>query len=189
MKKASLIINNYKLENKALVKFIESNTKEAFRLILSENKERVYWHIRKMVLDHEDANDLTQETFIKVWKNLKKYKGDSKVYTWIHRIATNLCLTFLEKQKKDPTEEFKSSHITKGQHNTIGADDVIIQLLIALKQLSAKQRLVFSLKYFDNMKYHEIEALTGTKIGTLKATYHMAIKKIKSFLNPEINQF
>ena len=159
---------------------IQEDKERAFRKILSEHKEIIYWQVRKMVLDHEDANDVTQEVFIKAWNNLDKFKGESKISTWLHRIAFNQCYTFLEKKKKHSHEDILDYDIKDG----VDLSGVLIaeKLLQALGTLPTKQRLVFSLKYFDEMKYEEMSELLDTSIGALKASYHHAVQKIKVFV-------
>ncbi|WP_026994716.1 RNA polymerase sigma factor [Flectobacillus major] len=166
----------------------------AFNLLVRQYQQKVYWHIRKMVIDHDDANDLTQETFIKVWRGLENFKGDSQLYTWLYRIATNECLNFLAKKKRrfflpinDITEEL-SNKIEDS--NLVSGDDIQLKLQKALLTLPDKQRLVFNMKYFDEMKYEEIADITGTSVGALKASYHLAVKKIEQYFHDnEIIQF
>ncbi len=160
---------------------------DRFNILVKEFSERVYWTIRRMVLVHEDANDVTQEVFLKVWKNLKEFKGQSSYYTWIHRIAINESLNFLEKKKRrvntsEWNEHFFSSLTSDSYFN---GDEEIKKLYKALLTLPDKQRLVFNLKYFDNKKYSEIAEITGTSEGALKASYHLAVKKVKEFLKNE----
>lgn len=140
-----------------------------------------------MVIDHDDTDDLVQNTFIRVWNNLEKFRADSSLYTWIYRIATNECLNFLKKKKKrfflpihdtenDLSEKLESSEFIDG-------DEVELKLQKALLKLPDKQRLVFNMKYFDEMKYEQIAEITGTSVGSLKANYHHAVKKIEEFVN------
>ena len=160
---------------------------EVFSDLLSENKERIYWLIRKMVLTHEDANDVTQDVFLKVWKNLDSFKGKSSHYTWIHRIAINESLNFLEKKKK----RLNASELGEHLFNSLVSDEYfdgdigIKKLHEALLSLPDKQRLVFNLKYFENRKYSEIANITQTSEGALKASYHIAVNKITALLKNE----
>lgn len=163
------------------------NKTELFTNLVDELSERIYWVIRKLVLVHEDANDVTQDVFLKVWKNLDKFKGDSTYNTWVHRIAINESLNFLDKKKRTLTttqwnerlfEELKSDVYFNG-------DEQLEKLYKALLTLPEKQRLVFNLKYFEDKKYSEIAELTETSEGALKASYHLAVKKIKAFLEHE----
>jgi RNA polymerase sigma-70 factor (ECF subfamily) len=159
----------------------------AFNLLVRKYQQKVYWLVRKMVIDHDDANDLTQDVFVKVWKNLPNFQGNSQLYTWIYKIASNECLTFLGKKRRrffipigDVNKEL-SNKLDSGNH--ISGDEIQIKLQKALLTLPDKQRLVFNMKYFDEMKYEEISEVVGTSVGALKASYHLAVKKIEEFLN------
>jgi len=158
-----------------------------FNLLVREYQERIYWHIRKMVIDHDEANDLVQEVFIKVWKNLDKFREDAKLYTWIYKIATNECLTFLTKKKRRyflPIGDVESELSGKIDTNAnISGDEIQLKLRKALLKLPNKQRLVFNMKYFEDMKYDEIAEITETSVGALKASYHHAVKKIEEIIN------
>ncbi len=165
----------------------DATRQEGFRLLLGQYQERIYWHVRKMVIDHDDANDVTQEIFVKIWKNLDKFREDSKLFTWIYRIATNECLNFLNKKKRRsiiPLEEGTSELSTQldaGSH--ISGDEIQLILQKAILTLPDKQRAVFNMKYFDELKFDEIADITGTSVGALKASYHLAVKKIEKFIN------
>ena len=160
-----------------------------FNLLVREYQERIYWTIRKMVIDHEDANDLTQEVFIKVWKNLDKFREQSRLFTWVYRIATNECLNHLNKKRRKymvswgSVENELNEKVDNSAH--IEGDEVQKKLQKALLKLPDKQRLVFNMKYFDDMKYEEIAEITGTTVGSLKANYHHAVKKIEDSLNAD----
>ncbi|MCF6359433.1 MAG: RNA polymerase sigma factor [Cyclobacteriaceae bacterium] len=164
----------------------EDTRNYAFNLLVRKYQERIYWHIRKMVISHDDSDDLVQEVFVKVWKYLGKFRGDSQLYTWIYRIATNECLSFLAKKKKRfflplvDVEKELANHIDSGHHYS--GDEVQIKLQKALLKLPDKQRLVFNMKYFDEMKYNQIAEITNTSVGALKASYHHAVKKIEEIL-------
>ncbi len=162
----------------------EATREEAFGLLLKKYQEKIYWHIRRMVLDHDDADDLVQDVFIKVWNNLDKFREDSQLYTWIYRIATNECLTFLNKKKQrqnvslnDENSEYLSNTLESASY--FDGNEAQMKLQQALLQLPDKQRLVFQMKYFEDMKYEEISAILGTTVGGLKASYHLAVKKIE----------
>ncbi|MBX2962834.1 MAG: sigma-70 family RNA polymerase sigma factor [Cyclobacteriaceae bacterium] len=157
-----------------------------FNMLVRTYQQRVYWHIRKMVIDHDDADDLTQEVFIKVHRYIENFREDSQLYTWIYRIATNECLSFLEKKKRrfflpigDVAGEL-AGKLDAGNH--ISGDEIQLKLQKALLKLPDKQRLVFNMKYFDDMPYEEISEITKTSVGALKASYHHAVKKIEEFL-------
>ena len=158
-----------------------------FNLLVRKYQERIYWHARKLVVDHDDANDLTQEIFVKIWKNIKAFREDSKIFTWIYRIATNECLNFLNKKKKKffvPINDV-SEELAKKLDTDFPMDGETIQIKLqkAILNLPEKQRVVFNLKYFDEMKFEEISEITGTSTGALKASYHHARKKIEKYLN------
>lgn len=140
-----------------------------------------------MVIDHDDANDVTQEVFIKVWKNLDNFRAESQLYTWVYRIATNECLNFLSKKKRKNLLSWSSAEKELGEKidDTIHMEGSHVQMVLqkALLKLPDKQRLVFNMKYFDEMKYEDISEITGTSVGALKASYHHAVKKIEEFIN------
>ncbi|QNK62093.1 sigma-70 family RNA polymerase sigma factor [Pedobacter sp. PAMC26386] len=179
-------------DDKILAKFsIEGTRNEAFNLLVTKYQEKIYWHIRRLVIDHDDADDLVQEVFIKIWKNLDKFRNDSKLYTWIYRIATNDCITFLNKKKQrnnipldDVSDELSESLIASSYFN---GDKIQLKLQQALLILPEKQRLIFNMKYYDELKYEEISEILGTSVGALKASFHIAVKKIEVFmLNDDI---
>lgn len=157
-----------------------------FNLLVRAYQQRVYSLVRKMVIDHDDAHDVMQEVFIKIHKSIGSFREDSQLFTWIYRIATNECLTFLSKKKRRfflPLED-----ITKGMaaiidnSESISGDEIQKKLQKALITLPDKQRLVFNMKYYEDLSYEEMEAITGTSVGALKASYHHAVKKIEDFL-------
>jgi len=155
-------------------------------MLVRTYQQRVYWLARKMVLDHDDADDLTQEIFIKVQKSIDNFRGDSQLFTWIYRIATNECLSHLSKKKRRfflPIEDV-GQQLTSTLDTTphITGDDIQKKLQKALLTLPDKQRLVFNLKYFEEMPYEEMAEVTKTSVGALKASFHHAVKKIEDFL-------
>lgn len=149
-------------------------------------QQRVYWHVRKMVIDHDDADDLTQEVFIKVHKAIGSFREDSQLFTWIYRIATNECLTFLNKKRRRfflPLEDVGKELSAKvDTSDDISGEDIQKKLQKALLKLPDKQRLVFNLKYFDELSYEDMSEITSTSVGALKASYHHAVKKIEDYL-------
>lgn len=157
-----------------------------FNLLLSKYKERVYWHIRRMVIDHDDTDDLVQDTFVKTWKNLNSFRSDSQLFTWIYRIATNEALTFLKKKKKKyflPIGQYEEVLLSKlKDDNYFEGEDLQLKLQQAILILPEKQRLVFNMKYFEEIKYEEMSEILGTSVGALKASYHIAVKKIEKYL-------
>ncbi|WP_420578682.1 RNA polymerase sigma factor [Ekhidna sp.] len=178
------------LEEQIIKKIREEETRNyGFNLLVREYQERVYWHVRKMVIDHDDADDLVQEIFVKVWKNLSKFREDSKLYTWVYRIATNECLNFLRKKKRRffvPIHDLEGELTEKLTQNIAPTgDEVQMKLQKALLKLPDKQRLVFNMKYFDDMKFADIAEITGTSVGALKASYHHAVKKIEDLINTD----
>lgn len=179
-------------DSEILEKFLNKKTRdEAFNLLLHKYQQKIYWHIRRLVIDHDDADDLVQDTFIKVWKNLEKFRSDSQLYTWIYRIATNESITFLNKKKQrsntpldEVSAELSETLIASSNFN---GDKVQLKLQQAVLSLPEKQRLIFNMKYFDDLKYEEISEITGTSVGALKASFHIAVKKIETFmLNEDI---
>ena len=162
------------------------NPSYAFNLLVRKYQERIYWHVRRMVIDHEDANDITQEIFIKVWKNLDSFREEANLYTWIYRIATNETLNFLKKKRTRffvplvDVEHQLSNSLESDVHYS--GDEIQLTLQKALLSLPEKQRLVFNMKYFEEMKYEDISEVTGTSVGALKASYHHAVKKIEGFV-------
>lgn len=163
----------------------ESRTK-AFEVLVNTYKERLYWHIRRIVLDHDDTDDVLQNTFIKVYRNIHKFKGDSKLYSWMYRIATNESLTFLKQKSKKlgiTDRELKDRMVENLQADVyFEGDEIQIKLQKALSSLPDKQKLVFTMKYFQEMKYKDIAEALDTSEGALKASYHLAIKKIEAYL-------
>ena len=160
--------------------------REAFARIVKEYSEQLYWQIRRLVLTHEDANDILQNTFIKAWTNIEYFRGDAKMSTWLYRIALNECLTFLNKQRASQQlsiNEAETETMNQLESDTyFDGDETQKIFLQAVKQLPDKQQMIFNLKYFKEMKYEEISEILGTSIGALKASYHHAVKKIESFL-------
>jgi len=150
-------------------------------------QQRVYWHVRKMVIDHDDADDLTQEVFIKIHRYIDNFREDSQLFTWIYRIATNECLTFLDKKKRrfflpiGDVERELTAKLDTSSHVT--GDEIQMKLQKALLKLPDKQRLVFNMRYFEDLSYEEIAEITKTSVGALKASYHHAVKKIEEFLS------
>lgn len=164
--------------------------RKAFEQVVAMYGERLYWQIRKMVLLHDDANDLLQNTFLKAWGNLAFFRGDAKLSTWLYKIAVNECLTFLNRQRTqnqvsiDDADAFLLEKL-KGDEYFDG-DDAQFKLQQAILSLPEKQRLVFTMKYYDEMKYEDMSEILGTSVGALKASYHHAVKKVEEFLTKEL---
>lgn len=169
----------------------ERTIDNAFRTLMSQYKERLYWHIRKIVLSHEDADDVLQNTFIKVYHNIHSFKGESKLYSWMYRIATNESLSYIRKRAKSQqmeSIEMQELMLEKLESDVyFDGDEIQLKLQNAVTRLPQKQRLVFNMKYFDNMKYDDISEILETSVGGLKASYHHAVKKIEKMLTEEIN--
>ncbi|MCY7408953.1 MAG: sigma-70 family RNA polymerase sigma factor [Chitinophagales bacterium] len=174
-------------DQEILIAFNDASKKEkAFTWLLHRDQKKIYWFIRRMVIDHDDANDLVQEVFIKVWKSLAGFRGESKITTWLYRIASNLTITFLEQKKK------KFSHIELSEGDDLkeklysgtycDGNKIQMKLQEAILTLPNTQRLIFQLRYYDELKYEEISEITGTTVGGLKANYHIAAKKVEAFI-------
>ncbi len=153
---------------------------------MEKYQERLYWHVRRIVISHDDADDVIQNTFLKVWKNLENFRRDSGLFTWLFRIATNEALTLLKKQKRNnllPWSDYEKYLEENLESDTYFSGDVLARKLQkALIRLPEKQRLVFNMKYFEEMKYEEMAAILNTSVGALKASYHHAVKKLEKYL-------
>lgn len=174
-------------DSELLTLFRNPSTKEsAFTAIIKKYQERLYWHVRRMVVEHEDANDVLQNVFIKVWKGLENFREDAQLYTWLYRIATNECLSYLEQQKKrtsislDVPENNLENKIKADKH--FDPNKLEWKLQLAIQQLPEKQKIVFSLRYYDEMPYEEMSRVLETSEGALKASYHHAVKKVEDYI-------
>ena len=174
-------------DTELLLQFREPATKEkAYTAIIKKYQERLYWHIRRMVVNHDDTDDVLQNVFIRIWKGLENFREDSQLYTWLYRIATNECLTFLDQQKKRASVSL--SDLESGLSEKIKADEnfdankLEWKLQLAIQQLPDKQRVVFQLRYYDEMPYEEMSRVLDTSEGALKASYHHAVKKIEEYI-------
>ncbi len=159
----------------------------AFDILMKRYGERMYWQIRKLVTSHDDANDLLQNAFLKAWTNLPNFRGDARLSTWLYKIAVNESINFLNREKNrntvtDETEETSALHNLEADEYFDG-DQLQADLQRAIAKLPQKQRLVFNMRYFDEMKYEEISDVLGTSVGALKASYHHAVKKITELLD------
>ncbi len=150
--------------------------------LITESKDMLYQHLRRMVGTHEDTDDLLQETYIRAWKNLDSFKGDSKLFTWVFRIATNLALTHIEKSKRNHTLSLEDERYSGASGDGPSAKEIQLKLEQAIDTLPPKQKQVFILRYYDELPYEEMSVLTTTSTGALKASYHHAVKKIEEFL-------
>jgi RNA polymerase sigma factor (sigma-70 family) len=174
-------------DSELLQQFRQPELKErAYTAIIKKYQEKLYWHIRRMVVDHEDANDVLQNMLIKVWNALDNFREDSQLYTWLYRIATNESLTFIEQRKKRTSVSF--GDVEEGLSNKIIADKdfdankLEWKLQLAIQQLPEKQKAVFNLRYYDEMPYEEMSRVLETSEGALKASYHHAVKKIEEYI-------
>ncbi|HEV2353796.1 MAG TPA: sigma-70 family RNA polymerase sigma factor [Puia sp.] len=174
-------------DTELLSQFRDPDTREkAFTAIIKKYQEKLYWHIRRMVVEHEDANDVLQNVFIRVWNGLDNFREDSQLYTWLYRIATNECLSFLEQQKRKSAASL--DEMESGLSNKVIADKFFDpnklewKLQLAIQQLPEKQRVVFTLRYYDEMPYEEMSRVLDTSEGALKASYHHAVKKIEDYI-------
>ncbi|MGM5629906.1 RNA polymerase sigma factor [Apibacter raozihei] len=174
------------MEEKELLLLIEKDIEKGFSILVKQYSKPVYWHIRKILLNHDDSDDVTQNVFIKIFQNLKSFKGDSSLKTWIYRIATNESINFLNSaaKKKNVNSEELVAQLSSNleDDNYFTGDDIQLKLQLAVAKLPEKQRIVFNMKYFDDMKYEEISEILETSVGALKASYHHATKKIEEYL-------
>ena len=159
---------------------------KAFDLLVRTYGEQIYWQIRKMVMNHEDANDLLQNCFIKAWKNIHNFRGDARLTTWLYKIAVNESINFLnkERQRQGITDDGDDSFLLQNIESDpyFDGDSLQIELQKAIANLPEKQRIVFNMRYYDEMKYEEISEILGTSVGALKASYHHAVKKLTEAL-------
>ncbi|MCH5229403.1 MAG: sigma-70 family RNA polymerase sigma factor [Muribaculaceae bacterium] len=178
------------IDEKELVKQLqdEKTASKAFETLLQYYSEPVYWQIRRMVLNHDDANDVVQNVFIKAWSNLHNFRGDAKLSTWLFKIAVNESINFLNKEKHrvqstgDMEEESVMMRNLEADEYFDG-DDLQKRFQIAISNLPEKQKLVFNMRYYDEMKYEEMSEILGTSVGALKASYHHAVKKLTEWLS------
>ena len=165
-----------------------STVRAAFEEVIALYSQQLYWQIRRLVQNHDDANDVLQNTFLKAWSNIENFRGDAKLSTWLHKIAINESLSFLEKEKRrigvslDDEQAASATAVLEADRDFDG-NELAANLNRAIQTLPEKQRLVFNMKYFDDMKYEKISEILGTSVGALKASYHLAVKKIEQFFN------
>ena len=161
--------------------------REAFTEIIKTYSEPLYWQIRRMVMSHDDANDLLQNTFLKAWSNIENFRGDAKLSTWLYKIAINEYITFINKEKQkqnisiDDDDSFLVNSLESDQW--FDGDELKLLLQKAIATLPEKQRMIFNMKYFDEMKYEDMSEILGTTVGALKASYHHAVRKIELFFS------
>lgn len=181
-------MNNVHDDNEwvALFKMGGNQKEQAFTKIVKHYQEKIYWQIRRMVVNHEDADDVVQNVFIKAWNGLDNFREDAKLSTWLYRIAVNESLSFLEQKKKKASVSFDD--VAEVMENQLKAEKgfdeskAVWKLQLAIQQLPEKQRIVFNLRYFEEMAYEEMSQVLDTSVGALKASYHHAVKKIEEFI-------
>lgn len=178
-------------DDRDIIKAVKTKGKEelAFNQLVLKYQERLYWHIRKIVNDHEDTDDVLQNTMIKVWRSLTSFRSESGLYTWLYRIATNEALSFLKQKKKKSFAPWVDLEDQMGEQLEadpwFNGDEIQMKLQKAILKLPEKQRIVFNMKYFDQVKYEEMSEILGTSVGALKASYHHAVRKIESMLGDD----
>lgn len=175
-------------QNQFIEALTSPDTQEvAFKKLLNDYKEKLYWHVRKIVIDHEDADDALQNTFIKVFENIRGFKGNSSIYTWMYKIATHEALNLLNKKSRQlgvSNEEWIEKQVAQLESDIyFDGDAMQLKLQKAIAKLPEKQRLVFNMKYFEEIKYEKMSEILETSVGGLKASYHHAVKKIKNTIN------
>lgn len=167
----------------------EASKNHGFNILVKKYQEKLYWHVRKLVIDHDDADDVLQNTFIKVWHAMDSFREDSKLFTWIYRIATNEALGHLNKKKRHSLLSFNDVENSLSNKlesdNYFSGDEIQLKLQKAILELPEKQRIVFNMKYFDEMKYEDMAEILETSVGALKASYHHAVKKIEKYLTAD----
>ena len=173
-------------QDKEIIRLLETDVNKGFRLLVETYSKRLYWHIRRMVILHEDADDALQNTFINAWKNIGNFRNESALYTWLYTIATNESLTLINKRKRNSALSLDDigSYLANSLEGStwFNGDEAQIKLQNAILQLPEKQRIVFNLRYFDEMPYEEISKILGTSVGGLKANYFQATKKLAELL-------
>ena len=176
-------------QDRELIQQFRIDRNDAFNNIVRKYQERLYWHIRKMVISHDDTDDVLQNTFIKAYQGLEKFREDASLFTWLYRIATNESLTFLKKQRSRyflPLGDYQQQlERTLESDPHFDGDELQLKLQKAIISLPEKQRLVFNMKYFEEMKYEDMSDILGTSVGALKASYHHAMKKIEQYMTDD----
>ena len=167
----------------------DGKREKAFQILVKTYQERLYWHIRKIVMNHDDTDDILQNVYIKVWKNVDGFREDSSLFTWLFRIATNESLSHLQKQRRHSEVSLNeiSDYLSDSLESDVyfDGDEIQKKLQLAIIRLPEKQRIVFNMKYFDEMKYEEMSEILTTSVGALKASFHFAVKKIEEFLKED----
>ena len=164
----------------------EKTRRETFSELVKAYSQPLYWHIRRMVVSHDDADDLLQNTFIKAWTGIDGFLGNAKVLTWLYRIATNEALTWLNRTPEGSTDNAEAYAEQLEADPWFDGNEIQTRLQTAIQSLPPKQRMVFNMKYFEDMKYEDMSTILGTSVGALKTSYHLAVKKISAFFNDDI---
>jgi RNA polymerase sigma-70 factor (ECF subfamily) len=175
------------VQDNDILQLLKNDVNKGFRLIVERYSPKLYWHIRRLVILHEDANDALQNTFLNAWRNIGEFRNESAIYTWLYAIATNESLALLNKRKKNATvslDDISSFFVNSIEGSSwFDGDEAQIKLQNAILKLPEKQRVVFNLKYFEEMKYEDMSKVLKTSEGALKASYHHAVKKIEKILD------
>ncbi len=179
------------ISDKDIINLIQnkSSKEKGFALLLDQYQERLYWNIRRIVISHEDTNDVLQNTYVKIWKGLDNFRADSSLFTWLYRISVNESLQHIKQNKKHKIllwdNDDSNTLLSKLESDIFfDGDKIEKELQKAIIRLPKKQRLVFNMKYYEHLKYDQISEILGTSVGALKASYHLAVKKITKFINP-----
>ncbi len=182
-------MSKYRNDTEIIADILENrNPQEAFKELIIKYQKPLYWHIRKIVIDHDDTDDILQNTFIKAWHSIREFKQQSKLYTWLYRIATNEALMFLRKRKRRFFTSFEDEIIQKLTTDPFfDGDEADLNFQKAILSLPTKQRIVFNMRYFDEMSYEEMSEILNTSVGALKASYHHAVKKLQKILKDAIS--
>ncbi|GET46890.1 RNA polymerase sigma factor [Capnocytophaga felis] len=176
------------MEEKELIKLLQNSKtrSKGFEFLVDTYQKKLYWHIRRMVISHDDADDVLQETFIKIFRNIDKFRGDSSLFSWVYRIATNQALDFLKKKANERNCSIEDLQYARSLNLEADVyfegDEIQIKFQKAIATLPEKQQLVFNMKYFEELKYEQISEILDTSVGALKASYHHAVQKIKNYL-------
>lgn len=176
-------------DEQLLIEQLQNNEtqEQAFRILVGTYQERLYWHIRRLVVDHDDADDVLQNAFVKIWRNIGSFRGESSLYTWMFRITTNEAISFINQQKKQAnafsgeSSDYLRDNLMSDEY--FDGSEIELKLQEAIALLPTKQRMVFNMKYFEEKKYNEMSELLNTSVGALKASYHHAVRKIEEFLS------
>jgi RNA polymerase sigma-70 factor, ECF subfamily len=179
-------VKNKTVTDEQILALLRSETtfEQGFRLLMTQYRERLYWHIRRLVLNHDDTDDVLQNTFIKIYRGILNFEGKSQLYTWLYRIATNEAITFLNSRNRNSTDSIDDTAIYLNNRlqadSWFDGDAVQVQLQNAIAQLPEKQRIVFNLRYYEEMPYEEMSTILDTSVGALKASFHHAVKKVEA---------